>query len=198
MEAQCVTINPGVGETTMLLLTPLLWWIMNFSNNKPSTDMLYSQISILQYWRICNSRISLQNQSLYLYLYPQRKSVRAVEMKTFAEQEQVHPLILSPSICLNSSVPRGRGCARGWACVRPCVRAVYLFSTACRSGSPLPLNRWGSVLWALNSQHSGQMVRLSATLCVWVCECVCSIRQKARSKYLSKAKRQVVVWGTLE
>ncbi len=186
----------------MLLLTPLLWWIMNFLNNKPSADMLYSQMSMLQYWRICNCGISLQNQSLYLYLYLQRKSVRVVEMKTFAEQEQVHPLILSPSICLNSSVPRGYGCACGWACVPLCVcvcrsehvRAVYPFSTACCSGSPLPLNRWGSVLWALNSQHSGQMVRLSATLCVWVCECVCvasgrrqevNICQKQRGSWLS-------------
>ena len=86
-------------------------------------------------------------------LSPQREWVRAVEMKTLTEREQVH---LWSSRLLSVSPPTspcGYGCSREWACVPQCQcvsscgsergRAVYPFSTACRSWRSLPLNRWG-------------------------------------------------------
>lgn len=112
-------------------------------------------------------------------------------------------LILSPPRCLTSYVPPWirmfmwvgvRATVRVSVCRRERGRAVYPFSTACRSWRSLPLNRWGSVLWALNSQHSGQMVRLSATLCLWVRVCVCvASGRRQEVNICQKAKRQLVV-----
>lgn len=57
---------------------------------------------------------------------------------------------------LTSYINHGCGHARGCSGVCVCVRVsayCLLFSTAWHSESPLPLNRWGSILWSLNSQH---------------------------------------------
>lgn len=64
-----------------------------------------------------------------------------------------------------------------------CIRKGVVLSVYLSSLLLLPLNGWGSVLWALNSQ----IVGLSATLCL--CLFVCDLREIARSKYLSEVKR---------
>lgn len=151
------------------------------------------------------THMALQDQfcriNLCISLSSKRVSEGGRDEEIHRTRTGIHPRILSPPtspVDMDVHVG-GRSSHCACVCAAANVRAVYMFSTACRSGSPLPLNRWGSVLWALNSQHSGQMVRLSATLCVWVCECVCvASGRRHEVNICQKAKRQLVVWGTLE